>query len=104
VETENIFNKVLDFGPSYKRCQMENSKDLRSFVSRGTPAKYSDRKVQHRSQLYNQQKSKVKPKNSQYHWNLTSRPSFEGIVCGKRSESLPGCLAREPWVLEAVKG
>ena len=35
VETEKAFDKVSDSGPSYKRSRMENSKDLRSFLSKG---------------------------------------------------------------------
>ena len=69
VETEKAFDKVSDSGLSYKRRRVENSEDLRSFLSRGAPARYDSRKIQRLPQSYNQQKPKTNPKNFQYRRN-----------------------------------
>ena len=78
IETEKVLDKVSESGPPYKRPRIaENSGDLRSFLSKGTPAKYGGRNFQHLPQLYNQQKDK--PSSTRY---LANEPHFLGVMAG----------------------
>ena len=66
LEADKALEKVTDPGVSRKRNFQENSEDLRSFLSKGAPAKYGGRKVQ-RLQPYRSQQTQYKaPKDSRY--------------------------------------
>ena len=90
VETEKAFDKVSDSGPFYKRRQMENSEIFVVFYPEAllpsTVAGKSSATLSHTISR-NPKPSPRAPSTTT--GQLTSRPLLEGIICGRRSESLP---------------